>query len=285
MKILIGFVAIFLLYCFVSSQLIIAPARLKSSEPPSDSGLPYKDIILKTSDNIKIKGWFITHNNAKGTIIVCHGWGSDKADCLDIAQFLWNNGYSVLLFDFRGHGESEGKYCSLGYYERRDLIAAIKYLRQQGETKIGAIGLSMGGTVALMVEAEVPELVAVVADSPYLSFTDVVTSFAKQHWKSPKHPFIPIAVWTAGLRLGFNPREVDLSKFVGRISPKLLFIIYGDKDREVPPFHAQKIFEYAKEPKEIWEISEAGHLEAHSIKRKEYERRVINFFNKAFSQM
>jgi len=285
MKIIVGFVAIFLLYCFVSSQLIIAPARLKSAELPSDSGLSYKDIILKTSDDIEIKGWFIPHNNAKGTIIVCHGWGSDKADCLDITQFLWNNGYSVLLFDFRGHGESEGKYCSLGYFERKDLIAAIKYLRQQGETKIGAIGLSMGGTVALMVEAEVPELLAVVADSPYLSFIDVVTSFAKQHWKSPKHPFIPIAVWTAGLRLGFNPRRVDLRKFVDKISPKPLFIIYGGKDKEVPPFHAHKIFEYAKDPKEIWEIPEAGHLEAYSIKGKEYEQRVLNFFDKAFSQM
>jgi len=284
-KILIGFVAIFIVYCFMSSQLIISPARLKSSDLPSDLGLPYENIILKTSDDIGIKGWFIHHSNAKGNIIVCHGWGSDKADCLDVAQFLWDNGYNVLLFDFRGHGESEGKYCSLGYYERKDLIAAIKYLRQQGETRIGAIGFSMGGTVALMVEAEVPELVAVVAESPYLSFIDVVTSFTKLHWKSPKHPFIPITVWTAGLRLGFSPREVDLRKFVEKISPKPLFIIYGAKDKEVPPFHARKIFEYAKEPKEIWEIPEARHLEAYFVERKEYERRVLNFFDNAFSQM
>jgi len=187
------------------------------------------------------------------------------------------------MFDFRGHGESEGKYSSLGYYERRDLIAAIEYLKQRGETKIGAIGFSMGGTVALMVAAEIPELAAVVAESPYVSFTDVVTSFAKIQWKAPKHPFIPIAVWTAGLRLGFSPREVNLSKFVNKISPKPLFIICSNKDEEVPPYHAHKIFEHAKEPKEIWEIPKAKHLEAYSVAGEEYERRVINFFDNALS--
>jgi len=282
-RILIGFVGIFTLYCFVSSQLIIAPARVKSSNVPSNFGLPCEEIIFKTSDDISIKGWSIHHSTTKGTIIVCHGWGSDKADCLDIAKFLWNAGYNVLMFDFRGHGESEGKYSSLGYYERRDLIAAIEYLKQRGETKIGAIGFSMGGTVALMVAAEIPELAAVVAESPYVSFTDVVTSFAKIQWKAPKHPFIPIAVWTAGLRLGFSPREVNLSKFVNKISPKPLFIICSNKDEEVPPYHAHKIFEHAKEPKEIWEIPKAKHLEAYSVAGEEYERRVINFFDNALS--
>ncbi len=281
LRLILYLTVLLLAYCWKSSQLIIAPRRFKFSYPPSDVGLHYEDVTFLTSDGIEIKGWFIPAEDPKGTIILCHGYGTERSDCLAWAKFLRRGGYSALLFDFRGHGESGGRYCSLGYYEREDLRAAVNYLKKRGENSIGAMGFSMGGTVALMAGAEDPDLLAVVTDGAYLSLHSVVASFAKKYFRAPKYPFIPPAIWTAGLRLRFNPREVHLRKHVGSISPRPILLIHGGEDREVLLSDAEAIYEAAGEPKELWVVSGANHASTYSVAREKYEEKVVGFLNRA----
>ena len=321
-RLLILLVILCVAYLWKSSQLIIAPKRFISPYNPADFGLKYENITLTTEDGIELKAWFIPVSEVRPqevrpqevrpqgdercdlepTIIICHGYGADKGDCIDIAQFLHPAGYNVLMFDFRGHGQSggatsRGKYCSLGYYECEDLKTAIRWLKSnstyrgsrvlKGEgvsplpLKVGAIGISMGGTVAFMVAAETKELSAVVSDGAYLSFHSAVTSFAKCHFKAPKYPFIPPAVWASGLRLKFNPSELNLEKFMSKISPTPILIIHGSEDKEIQPRDANIIFEKALEPKELWIVDGAHHLESHYVAREDYERKVITFFDRA----
>ncbi|MDI6841031.1 MAG: alpha/beta hydrolase [bacterium] len=288
-------------YLWKASQLIIAPKRFISPYKPDNFGLKYENISLITNDGITLKTWFIpapADKVVEATIIICHGYGTDKGDCIDIAQFLHRAGYNVVMFDFRGHGQSGGKYCSLGYYECEDVKTVIRWLKSnstfrgsgvlKGEgmstlpLKIGAIGVSMGGTVALMVQAEEPALLAVVSDGAYLSFYSAVTSFARKHFKAPKYPFIPPAVWAAGLRLKFKPKELNLIKFMPKIAPKPILIIHGSEDREIQTQDAYEIFKAASKPKELWIVEGAQHLESYYIARDEYEQKVINFFKSAF---
>lgn len=283
---LIGF------YCFKSSGLIIQPPRIISPHTPADFGLDYKPLQLITEDSLKIDAWFIPvelveanpdksrySGTKKPTIIICHGFHDDKGSCMNICCFLHSAGYNVLMFDFRAHGKSEGKYCSLGHHEYKDFESAILWLSERGFTPIGAIGVSMGGTTAFITQARSKKLRAVVSDGAYLSFSSAVTSFARANFKAPKYPFIPPAIWTAALRLKFNPYRLNLTNIMPKISPRPVFIIHGALDRAVRPKDAYALFEHAKEPKELWIVEGAQHCGAYNTAKDEYEQRVISFFD------
>jgi len=279
-RLLILLVVLVVVYCFKSSQLIINPPRFVSPYTPADFGLDYKPLKLITEDNLTIDAWFVpADSNSAPTIITCHGFNADKGDCINMARFLQPAGYNVLMFDFRGHGKSEGKYCSLGYHGYKHLSAAISYLSEQKLTPIGAIGFSMGGTVALFAQAKNKKLTAVVSDGAYLSFSSAVISFARRHYKVPKYPFIPPAIWTAALRLKFNPNRLNLVGLMPQISPRHCFIIHGALDPEISPRDAHTLFDNAKEPKKLWIVEGARHCNSYDTAREEYEYQVIAFFN------
>ena len=92
-----------------------------------------------------------------------HGYPTNKADVLPFSMFLLKK-FNVFLFDFRSFGESQGKYTTAGFEEVKDLNAAINYLKNRDDTKnIGALGFSLGGSVALMNKND--KLDAIVVDN------------------------------------------------------------------------------------------------------------------------
>jgi fermentation-respiration switch protein FrsA (DUF1100 family) len=245
--------------------------------------MDYEVVSFLTADSIAIRGWFIESTESRNGILLVHGFAVDKSDVLDIAQLLYQSGYSVLLFDLRAHGESEGVKCSLGYYEREDLNAAVGFLQNRGITKIGAMGFSMGGTAALFCASENGSISAIVSDSGYLSFRSAVRDFAACYYHIPEFPFIPPVVWFAGKRLGFDPKELDLSHHLSSIAPRPLLIIHTEDDREISVENAHALFAYAKDPKALWIVETGGHLGAHATHPTEYEHRLLSFFNDALS--
>jgi len=260
--------------------MVISPPRYHGTITPDVFGLEYERVEFTTEDSIVLKGWFVPASDPKATIILLHGFGTDKSDLLEIALFLLRENFSVLLFDFRAHGESGGKHCSLGFFEKLDLMAAVQFLKNRGESWIGTMGLSMGGTVALLEAASNTDIYATVSEGAYLSFRSAVRDFAKAYYHSPEFPFIPPAVWAAGKRLGIKPGALDLSLYVGKISPRPILIIHSKDDREIKLRNALTIYKSANEPKELWLVDKAGHLGAYAVEKREYERRVIVFFNK-----
>lgn len=289
-RLLILFAILVFTYCWKSSQLITAPRRFVSPYTPADFGLNYIPVRLITNDRIELDAWFIPVGaglKSAPTIIICHGFGTDKGDCINVAKFLHDAQYNVLMLDFRAHGQSQGKYCSLGYYECQDIDAAVRWLTERGEDKIGAIGFSMGGTAALLATAKNPNLKAVVTDGAYISFWSAVTSFARANFKAPKYPFVPPAVWSAGLRLRLNPCKINLANFIQAIPPKPVLIIHGSEDREIRIADAYQIYSllttHNPNRTSLWIVQGAHHLESHYIAKEEYEHRIIDFFNSAFN--
>lgn len=300
-RLLILFAALVFVYCWKSSQIITIPRRFIFPYTPADFGIDYIPVKITTKDRIELDAWFIPTGRATvdgvPTIIICHGFGVDKGDCMDAARFLYNAGYNVVMFDFRAHGRSQGKYCSLGYYEVEDINTVIEWLHSYSTThprisnidtsKIGIIGFSMGGTAALLATAKNPNIKAVVSDGAYCSFWSAVTSFARAHFKAPKYPFIPPAVWSAGLRLRLNPSQINLAKFIHAISPRPALIIHGSEDREIRLADAHQIYSlltaYNSDNTSLWVVEGAHHLESHYIAKEEYEYRVTEFFNQTFT--
>ncbi|EKD53845.1 MAG: peptidase S15 [uncultured bacterium] len=174
-------VFLILLFLFVTSlmgfYLAIRPFRIISSLTPASFKIPYENITLHTKDHVKLRAWFIPskHPHAK-TIILLHGYPADKGNILPSRLFLLKN-FNLFFLDFRYFGESEGFYTSIGKQEVLDLEAAITYLHSRGIDSVGVWGFSLGGSVAIMTAAKMPEIKAIVAESAYANLYQMTQSY------------------------------------------------------------------------------------------------------------
>lgn len=221
-------------------------------------------------------------------IILCHGLGTNRADLLEIAAGLYQAGFNLFLMDFRGHGESAGRFTSFGWREQRDLEGALAFLGGQPDIPprpYGIYGISMGASVAMMVAARDERLGAVAVDSPY---TELRTSI-KRHLKLmlPILPWAPFGWFceiTYRLWFGAWPAEVSPQARIASLAPRPLLIIQGDQDVRMLPEEARQLHAAAGEPKELWVISGAGHLEGYAVDPERYIGRLSDFFERGLEQ-
>lgn len=95
----------------------------KKIDPKEDFSLMVENIEVTVEDTIKLVGWYFpTYKKSKSTVIVLHGINSTREFMLPTAKFFVENGMNVVAFDSRGHGKSGGKYCTYGYYEKKDVL-------------------------------------------------------------------------------------------------------------------------------------------------------------------
>jgi len=274
-KILI-FIALFLiLFSLFTFFMSIRPTKIITNLIPSDLGLKAEEIIFESTDEIKLSGWFIPNNKTKATIIVMHGYPADKANLLGIAEFLAKD-FNVFLFDFRSFGKSEGKYTTVGYLEKNDLLGAIKYLENEKNiTKIGLYGFSLGGAVALMVNHK--NVKAIVTDSAYAKLSNML-----KHMYGIFFIFkYPLAYLTKLYGILFLRINIDDSIPVDNIKniKVPILLIHAEKDSQIPVNEAY-LLQNANKNAELWIVENADHGMTHSINPEKYEKRVLEFFEK-----
>jgi len=158
---------------------------------PGVHGLPYEEIRFTTTDQIQISGWFIPAPDAPATVVVCHGLFNTRLEGMAQGRFLHRHGYNVLLHDFRRHGHSDTTAVTLGYFERLDVLAAIRAVRQRlgPGHPIVVLGISMGGAAGAMAAAECPDVAGLVLDSCFLSLRTTVADHARLLFHLPRYPF------------------------------------------------------------------------------------------------
>ena len=259
------------------------PPRYPLHIPPSRFGVTFEDAQFSSSDGIKLKGWFIK-GNGKGrvpTVIICHGLGANRSDFTELAAGLSRNGYNTLLFDFRGHGESERKASSFGYLEQRDLLGAIRYVKERKDVdaeEIAVYGFSMGGAVAILTAAETSDIKGVIADSSF-------TTLREQGERLFSGSFLPSSIflrpitWMYELSFRLDAGKVAPIDRIHDISPRGVMIIGGGEDEQMPSSDAMRLFAAAGEPKELWLIPGAVHGGTVYMAGDEYRKRVLRFLD------
>lgn len=260
--------------------------RLPIEETPADMGLKYEDITFPSRDDkLTLRGWYLPSHNGEQIIIMGHGAGGHRADpdvnMLGIASELIDHGYNVLMFDFRGHGESEGERLSAGYHERKDLLGAIDFVKGRGFTHIGILGFSMGATTALMAAAEEVDIDCVVADSSFAELTGIMEREFKERSGFPGFFLTPV-LFMVKIMYGVDFAAVEPVETVSGIAPRLILFIHGEEDTFIPLDHAYRLKEASQNPQnELWVAPNATHVRAYVENRAEYINKITAFFDEA----
>src|SRR5262249_4614961 len=146
-------------------------------------------------------------------VIACTGHKGVKTDLLGISSGLWRAGNNVLIFDFRGCGESDLAPLSVGYHEQRDLQAAIRFARERiAGAHLGLIGYSMAAAVPLLVAVDARGVRAIVAASAYAPLAGVIAAASRRR-RLPPPPFVALSDRYNGWRYGYRfgaLRPVDM---------------------------------------------------------------------------
>ena len=245
-------------------------------------GLSAQTVTLKASDGMRLEGCKIPGDPQRPWIIACHGLGSNRMDLLEVTGGLHQAGFNLLLFDFRAHGGSDGRVTSFGWREQRDLEGALAWLSSQPDIPTrpyGVYGISMGGSVALMVAARDERIGAVAVDSPYTSLEDSLGRHQRLLYPwLPTQPILSFVLATYRLRFGVWPSDVSPLRSVERLAPRPLLIIQGAEDVRMTLDGARQLYAAAAGPKQFWAVKGAGHLEVFSLDPDSYRGTLVSFF-------
>lgn len=192
------------------------------------------------------------------------------------ARSLGRLGYSVLLIDLPGHGESGGSHITFGIAEAQSVGAALRYLHHEFSVeRIGVIGVSLGAASLVLSKPDVP-LRAVVLESMFPTIREAVSDRLSLYLGSFGESLTPLLRWQLPLRLGISPAELrPIVELPSLHAPRL--IVSGSIDRSTTLAETERIYAAASAPKELWVVDRAAHVDLHAFSSEAYEERVSTF--------
>ncbi len=199
--------------------------------------------FLSRDETTTLRGVFLKQPSARGTVIVCHGVGANHADIEDIHLVLFESGFQVLTFDFRGHGNSDGHTITYGLNERLDVLGAYDACLARTDVdpdRVFALGVSMGGASLAMALPEMPRVRAAVLDSAFASLTAMVEHQFRFVPDSLRPLPTQIARGFGWLEIGTDINSLTPATRLKQLDLPVL-IIHGEDDHIVPVDHARQL--------------------------------------------
>lgn len=283
---------------FLVSQLgsALKPDR-KYQFRPESFGLIYKELKIRTSDNYLINTWFFPaqdsvpwgiylqnpikreyqtiNSNKLPTIIICPGDAGNMAPLIQFAFYMCPKGYNVVLFDWRGFGESddwkinENYLCYTEFFkDYNSVIDSIKLLNEVDSNKIGIYGFSTGAYLSFPIIYQRSDIQCFIGRALATDLENI-----KDYWEKKDNEQLII------------PSDYPKYLYPKNIADQFLrpcFLIVGEFDEITPPWMTQKIFEKLKGDKEIWIVKNADHRPEwnESVGFRNYITRMLVFYDK-----
>lgn len=233
-----GYVALLLAMYFGQSGLLYLPdvpsrALLAS---PRDIGLAHEDVHLETADGVRLHGWYLPASEARGTLLFLHGNAGNISHRLDSLRIFHDLGLAVLIIDYRGYGQSEGRPSEAGLHE--DALTAWRHLvetRQVPPERIVLFGRSLGASLAAWLAAR-EAAGALILESAFISVPELA---AELYWWLP-------ARWLVHLR------HDTLAHVAAARAPVL--VAHSPDDEIIPYRHGRALYDAAPAPKRFLEL-------------------------------
>lgn len=270
-----------------SAHIVVRPRR--SWQPPDwqPPAVKVEPVVFTNAAGQSIRAWLAPPPPGGPVALICHGFGTNRREGQDLLPWLTGDGYGALLMDFQAHGESDGRFTTVGLHEVEDFRAAVNYLQNRfgPDLPLVAIGFSMGASIAITGAAGCGALRAVVADSPFATLGRAVSRSFRVFFRLPPRLFAPPTIWFAERLVGARVGTVRPIDFVAGLAPRPLFLIQGLDDGIVDPEDSLLLYQAAGEPKTLWRLEDCGHVQARMVAPEEYRRRVLRFLDDALDRV
>jgi fermentation-respiration switch protein FrsA (DUF1100 family) len=250
------------------SQVGAPPAWLSDVRPVSVVG----------AGGARLRGWFVP-GGARGCVVLAHAFRKDRRAMLGRARFLREAGYCAMVYDSRAHGDSAGATSTFGHLEAQDARAVVAAVRELAPDRpIGYIGVSLGGGAAVLGETPIG-VSALVLEAVYPWLEAAIANRIELYLGSWGRRLTPLLLWQVEPRLGFDPYQLNPVDRIAQIGVPLL-LIAGSADRRTTLAESRQLFAKARRPKDLWVIDGAAHVDFHRHAKREYERRILEFFER-----
>jgi uncharacterized protein len=255
-----------------------APACAIVGAAPAD--LPVENVSIASGSGATLRGWFVPGRPGAGAVVLMHGVHANRLSMLRRARLLHAEGFAVLLFDFQAHGESTGTRITFGHREGQDAAAAIAYLRVRlPNERVGAIGSSLGGAATLLAPAPL-DVDALVLESVY---PDIGAATANRIRAVLGPIGAVVAPPTAALfklllppLLGVSAADLRPIDRIASVRAPIL-LATGTRDDRTTVAEVRAMFARANEPKRLWLVEGAGHVDLEGFTPAEYRQHVLTF--------
>jgi pimeloyl-ACP methyl ester carboxylesterase len=256
-SLIVGYPALALVLIFGLAPYWLATAIAHAGTRPMDSrlkdapdryGLTFEDVSFDADDGVNLKGWFVAPQGRRAVIIGSHGLFRNRVELLARLAPACKAGYGILLYDSRSHGASDRAIVSFGYFEKNDVLGAMRYVERryaQPATRppLVLMGVSMGAVATLEAAAQSAAYAALILDSPFSDLRQTVADHVRLFLGLPRFPFADLFIFWYSRIAGFDPGLSDSHIALKKTKPVPLLIIGSEGDERIPSRVARSLYE------------------------------------------
>jgi uncharacterized protein len=205
---------------------------------------------------VRLQGWFCSAaGSRRGSMVMLHGVADTRASVAGLVERYARKGFDTVAYDSRAHGESEGEFCTYGFWEKQDLRRVVATLP---DGPVILVGTSLGAAVSLQEAAHDPRIAAVVAAEVFSDLESVVRD--RTPW------FVPSWIVASGFRVAekrasFSVDAASPARAAASIAIPVL-LVHGAADIDTPPEHSRRVLAALRGPKRLILVDGARHNES-----------------------
>ena len=243
---------------------------------------PHEVAFASSTPHLQLRGWwFKGSDTATCGLVMAHGITENRANTLKYATVFSDCDCHMLLYDHRGHGQSDGQLLTGGALESDDVLAAVRWLADTtglSPKQVGLVGESWGASAVLLASAKTDQVAFALADSPYTSWRDAILQRGVKQYGSVLHVFTPIAFAWVEWRTGVAMEDAAPERLASRINTPTL-LVHSQQDTITPPRHSEQIVANIKTGFGESRILDWGAWHAHNaLARPEAYRQMVSEF-------
>jgi pimeloyl-ACP methyl ester carboxylesterase len=267
--------------------VVVAFGQMATRATPS-SVLPMAEneveVALTAKDGVKIAASYVPSADANAPVILMlHGNGSSRSQFTGHVPWLNAHGYSAMVIDFRGHGESAAEPKSFGHFESRDAEAALRWIkRKHPQSKIGVIGVSLGGASALLGRSGPLAVDAMVLQAVYPDIDRAIRNrvTSQGHWALAAI-LTPLLTYQSYFRYGVWPDQISPLNSAQKYKGPVL-VIGGELDSYTPVAESKALSQAFPGQRALWIMRGLEHHQVSGANSEEYAQRLLKFFDAHF---
>ena len=223
-----------------------------------------------------VSGWWVDAGNGTPAVLLVQGLGSDRSSMVPRAELLKARGFSSLLIDLQGEGETRGDAITMGYRESKDVIAARHWIRLKAPgQEIGVVGSSLGGASVLLAP-QPAGFDAIVLESVYPQIGRAVENRIRMQLGFLAPVLAPLLLIQIEPRLHIAVSDLEPIRWIAKLGAPVL-VAAGSRDEHTTLEESRELFDAALYPKSLWIVEGAIHEDLFAFDPKGYEEHVVGF--------